>query len=120
MNFVHGALSETLATDLDKNRAPLKALRDAENALTPRRNLRASLETQIGRIEYDQPKGQEKRLAELKQQLRAADIEDSSAEKEIEILKRKALRESEQLKWAAIREASNARTHADNLKNAKC
>ena len=66
--------------------------------------MRSNLETQIGRIEYEQPKGQERRLAELKQQLKSVEAEDATAEKELEVLKRKALRESEQLKWAAIRE----------------
>ena len=89
---------------MDKSRAPLKALRDAENELAPRRNIRVSLETQIGRIEYDQPKNQERRLAELKQQLQTAEAEDAQAEREIELHKRKALRACEQLKWAAIRE----------------
>lgn len=109
LNFVHGALSETLANNLDKSRATLKTLRDAENALAPKRTVRANLETQIGKIEYEQPRGQERRLAEMKQQLKAAEAEDATAEREIEILKRKALRESEKLKWAAVREVSGWR-----------
>ena len=43
-------------------------------------------------------------MAELKQQLQTAEAEDAQAEREIELHKRKALRECEQLKWAAIRE----------------
>ncbi|KZT30444.1 hypothetical protein NEOLEDRAFT_1082390 [Neolentinus lepideus HHB14362 ss-1] len=104
LNYLHGCLAETLATKLDAARAPAKALRDAENSLAPRRGIRSSLENQIGRIENDQPKGMEKRLAELKQQLAKAQQDDEGLEKQVEILKRKALRESESLKWAALRE----------------
>ncbi|TFK57224.1 hypothetical protein OE88DRAFT_1650865 [Heliocybe sulcata] len=104
LNFLQGCLAEALASKLDAARAPMKALRDAENSLVPKRQTRASLENQIGRIEHDQPKGLEKRLAELKQQLAKAEQEDEPLEKEIEILKRKAVRDSEAQKWAALRE----------------
>jgi len=40
----------------------------------------------------------------LKDQLRKAELNDAGQEREIEILKRKAVRESEKLKWEAIRE----------------
>ncbi len=104
LNFVQGSLASTLSTKLDASRASFKALRDAEAALLPRRNIRTSLQNQLGRLEHDQQKGQEKKIAELKDQLRKAELEDASQEREIEILKRKAVRESERLKWEAIRE----------------
>ncbi|EPQ60760.1 hypothetical protein GLOTRDRAFT_113303 [Gloeophyllum trabeum ATCC 11539] len=104
LNFVLGGLSDTLASKLDAARAPMKALRDAETSLTPRRNARASLENQISRIENDQPKGMEKKLSELRQQLAKAYQDDDPLEKEVELLKRKAIRESESQKWAALRE----------------
>lgn len=104
LNFVHGALSATLASQIDASRSAVKALRDAEKALEPRRNNRAGLETQIGRLEHDIQKGSEKRLSELREQLAKLEAEDAPAEKEIEILKRKAVRESEREKWAAIRQ----------------
>lgn len=104
LNFVSGSLSNTLAVKLDAARAPFKQLRDNETTLGPRRAVRAGLQTQIGRIEASQEKGYEKRLAELKAQLAKAEKDDEPAEKEHEILKRKALKESEQLKWEAYRE----------------
>lgn len=89
---------------LDSARTPLKALRDAETAITPRRNIRAGLQNQIARLEHDQQKGMEKKIQDFKDQLRKAELEDQAQENEIELLKRKAIRESEQLKWDAIRE----------------
>jgi len=46
----------------------------------------------------------ERKIAELKEQIRKAEFDDGPQEKEIELLKRKAVRESEQLKWEAFRE----------------
>ncbi|KAG6812490.1 hypothetical protein H0H92_002597 [Tricholoma furcatifolium] len=104
LTFVQGSLAGSLAQKLDAARAPLKALRDAETAITPRRNLRAGLHVQISRLEHDQPKSYDKRIAEIKDQIKKAELEDEPQEKEIQLLKRKATRESEQLKWEAIRE----------------
>lgn len=104
LNFVHGALSGTLASSLDSSRTSFKALRDAERTLQPKRQRRYNIHGQITRLEQEQAKGSEHRLAELKQQLHAAETEDATAEKEVEILKRKAVRESEQAKWTALRE----------------
>ncbi|KIP12446.1 hypothetical protein PHLGIDRAFT_27272 [Phlebiopsis gigantea 11061_1 CR5-6] len=104
LSYVHGSLAGTLATKLDSARASFKHLRDAENALAPRRNIRIGLENQIARIEHDQKKEQQQRLAELKVQLQKNEEEDAVAEKDIQILKRKAVRETEQEKWEAIRE----------------
>ncbi|KAI6031777.1 hypothetical protein BKA83DRAFT_673496 [Pisolithus microcarpus] len=64
LNFVNGSLASSLAVKLNAARSPLKALRDAESAIIPKRN----------------------------------------AQKEILILKRKAVRDSERAKWEAIRE----------------
>lgn len=106
LSYVHGSLAETLATNIDKSRTSFKHLRDAENALTPRRNIRIGLQNQIARIEHDQRKDQQQKLADLKVQLQRNEEEDETAERDIELLKRKAIRESEQEKWAAIREVS--------------
>ncbi len=81
-------------------------LRDAETAISPRRNVRAGLQTQLARLEHDNQKGMEKKTAELKDQIRKAEHDDEAQENEIELLKRKGIRESEQLKWEAIREVS--------------
>lgn len=104
LNFVHGALAGTLSTSLDSARTSLKSLRDAERALQPQRQRRSNIQAQIFKIQHDQIKGTEHRLAELRQQLHAAESDDAPAEKEVEILKRKAIRESEQAKWEALRE----------------
>lgn len=103
-NFVQGSLASTLAVKLDGARAPIKALRNAETAITPRRNIRAGLALSISRLEHEQAKGTEKRLSDLRGQLKRHEEEDETKENEIEVLKRKAVRESEQLKWDAIRE----------------
>lgn len=104
INFVSGSLSNGLALKLDAARAPFKQLRDKETALAPRRTARAGLQSQIGRIEAGQEKGYEKRLVDLRAQLAKAERDDEAAEREFEILKRKALKESERLKWEAFRE----------------
>ncbi|KAJ3481131.1 hypothetical protein NLJ89_g12233 [Agrocybe chaxingu] len=104
LNFVQGSLATSLSDKLDTARAPLKALRDAETALQPRRNIRVGLQGQIGRLEHEQAKTNDKRIFELREQLRKAEAEDLPQEREIEVLKRKAVRESEQIKWDAIRE----------------
>ncbi|KZP31290.1 hypothetical protein FIBSPDRAFT_916934 [Athelia psychrophila] len=103
-NFVQGSLASTLAAKLDAARGPVKELRDAETAITPRRNIRAGIALSISRLEHEQAKGSEGRLVDLRNQLKRNEDQDESKEKEIAILKRKAVRESEQLKWDAIRE----------------
>ena len=104
MAYIEGSLAASLASAIDASRGPIKALRDAENGISGRRNIRASLENQIARIEHDQRHGMDQKLAELKRQLRKAEADDEPLEKEIELLKRKALRESETAKWNAVRE----------------
>jgi hypothetical protein len=104
LNFVQGSLANSLAIKLDSARGSLKALRDAENALTPRRNIRAGFGLQISRIEHEQQKGNEKKLAELREQLKKLEADDESAEKEVLLLKRTAVRQSEKQKWDALRE----------------
>ena len=107
LNFVHGSLASSLAVRLDSARTPLKTFRDAETALTPRRNIRAGIQLQINRLEHDNQKGLETKLKELKEQLRRAELEDENQEKELALLKRKVIKESEQLKWDAMREVRN-------------
>ncbi|KAI0702521.1 Eisosome component PIL1-domain-containing protein, partial [Cytidiella melzeri] len=104
LNYVHGSLTGTLATRINSSRTSSKHLRDAENALAPRRNIRVGLENQIARLEHEQQKNTQNKLKELKAQLLKNEEEDAVAERDIEILKRKAVRETEQEKWEAIRE----------------
>jgi hypothetical protein len=106
LNFVQGSLASSLAVKLDTARAPFKALRDAEASLAPRRNIRAGMQIQLSKLEHDQQKGGESKIIELREQIRKAELDDQAQEKEVELLKRKAVRESERLKWEAIREVS--------------
>ena len=108
LNFVQGSLANSLATKLDGSRASLKALRDLETNITPRRNIRAGLNLQINRLEHEQLKGNDKRIADLRNQLKKAEADDQPVEREIEVAKRKAVRESEQLKWDALREVRSS------------
>ncbi|KAG1870030.1 Eisosome component PIL1-domain-containing protein [Suillus subluteus] len=107
LNFVQGSLASSVAIKLNNARAPFKALRDAEAVLAPKRNFRTGLRTQISRIEHSQDKSMERKLPELKQTLAKAELVDEPLEKELEILKRKAVRESEAQKWDAIREVNH-------------
>ncbi|KAL4064891.1 Eisosome component PIL1-domain-containing protein [Scleroderma yunnanense] len=104
LNFVQGSLASSLAIKFDEARSPLKALRDAEAAITPKRNIRAGIQTRIRRLEHSQEKNAERQIAELSDQLARAEKNDEPHEKEILILKRKAIRDSERVKWDAIRE----------------
>jgi hypothetical protein len=89
---------------LDGSRAGYKALRDAETALASSRSARANLESQIAKLERSPPKDGERKLIELREQLDHLNEEAAPQEKEVKILKRKALRESETAKWEALRE----------------
>ncbi|CAL1695403.1 unnamed protein product [Somion occarium] len=104
LNYVQGQIASALATQLDAARAPFKVLRDAETAIQPRRTLRNNLENQIAKLEHENSKAATQRISEIKTQLHKAQVDDHEAEKEIDILKRKALRESEELRWKALRE----------------
>lgn len=117
LNFVQGSLAGSLSTKLDSARGPFKALRDAETALQPRRNLRASLQAQIARIEHESQKAGDKRIVELREQLHKHELEDQQQEKELELMKRKAVRESERIKWEAIREVNAPTVYPSGEKN---
>lgn len=104
INYVHGSLAGSVAQKLNDSRESIKALRNAENALAPKRQVRAGLQTQIGRVEHGQEKGNESRLVQLREQLSLLEQEDTNSEKEVEVLKRKAVRDSESAKWQALRE----------------
>lgn len=73
-------------------------------ALAQKHSVRTGLEQQISRVENGHEKGYEKRLAELKEQLAKAESDDEPAEKQHDLLLRKALKESELQKFQAIRE----------------
>jgi archaellum component FlaC len=62
------------------------------------------MQATLARLENEQVKGNEKRIADIREALKKVEAEDEHLEKEVELLKRKALRESEQIKWDALRE----------------
>ncbi|KAG8775558.1 hypothetical protein FRC12_001418 [Ceratobasidium sp. 428] len=109
LNFVHGSLASDLAQSLDTARASYKSLRDAETALHPRRTNRSNMKAEIERIKAAgsagkaPPNGAE-RVAELQNQLTKAETDDAPQEREVALLKRRALVECEKKKWAAFRE----------------
>ncbi|KAG8832124.1 hypothetical protein FRC17_001995 [Serendipita sp. 399] len=104
LNFVHGALSYTLATDLDKS--TWKNVRDAEVQLAPRRAARSNITGQINKLKTEGGRGGgvDTRLAELEAQLKKAESDDAPLENELELLRRTAVKESETLKWKALKE----------------
>ncbi|KIM33794.1 hypothetical protein M408DRAFT_325395 [Serendipita vermifera MAFF 305830] len=106
LNFVHGALAYTLATDIDKSRTSWKNVRDAEAQIVPRRAARNNLVAQINKLKTEGGKtgGVDTRLADLNAQLKKAETDDSPLENELELLKRTAIKESETIKWKALRE----------------
>ena len=104
LNYTAGSLGSTVSQKLKTARLPLKELRDNEAALAQTHNIRNGLEQQVSRVESSQEKGNEKRLAELKQQLAKAQSDEEIAEKQHDILLRKALKDSELQKFRALRE----------------
>jgi uncharacterized protein YdcH (DUF465 family) len=104
LNYTAASLTTTLSEKLNTARLPLKELRDNDVAITQKHSVHTGLEQQISRVENSREKGYEKRLAELKEQLAKAKSDDEPAEKQHDILLRKALRESELVKFQALRE----------------
>jgi Eisosome component PIL1 len=104
LNYIAASLASTLSAKLNTARLPLKELRDNEVALVQKRSIHTGLEQQISRIENSREKGSEKRLAELKEQLAKVTSDNEPVEKQHDILLRKALKESEQVKFQALRE----------------
>jgi len=54
-------------------------------------------------------------LSDLRGQLKKAEQDDLPLQREIELLKRKAVRESERLKWEAVREVGFIYLHKNNI-----
>ena len=104
LTYVQGSLAATLASSIDASRAPLKALRDSEAHMQPKRNIRLNYELQISRLRNEGKPGTEAKIRELEQLLKKAEAQDEDLEKEIDLLKRKAIVDSETQKWEAIRE----------------
>jgi len=109
VNFVHGSLASDLSSSLDTARASYKSLRDAETSLHPRRTARSNMRAEMERIKAagsagKAPANGAERVAELQSQLAKAEADDAPQEREVALLKRRALVECERKKWAAFRE----------------
>ncbi|KIO29682.1 hypothetical protein M407DRAFT_242545 [Tulasnella calospora MUT 4182] len=106
LNFVQGSLISVLSDRLDEARAPLKKLREAQAALSPRRSQRASIETQVQALQTNPnaKPGSEARIKELQDTLSKHNADDAPMEREVAELRRKAIRESEEMKWEAFKE----------------
>ncbi|KAG8942392.1 hypothetical protein FRC04_003788 [Tulasnella sp. 424] len=106
LNFVQGSLAAVLSDRLDEARAPLKKLRDAQAALSPRRAQRATIENQIRTLQTNPnaKSGGETRIKELQDTLSKHNADDAPMEREVAELRRKAVRESEEMKWNAFKE----------------
>ncbi|CAE6457175.1 unnamed protein product [Rhizoctonia solani] len=109
INFAHGSLAADLAKSLDTSRASYKSLRDAETTLHPRRAARAGMKAEIDKIKQagatgKAPANGAERIAELEAQLHKAEQDDTPQEREVALLKRRALIECERRKWASFRE----------------
>jgi hypothetical protein len=100
--FVQGSLADSLAKKLEAARIPLKSLRDKEDALSARRKIQSNHEQLIAKLETS--RGNEKKIQELERLLKQAKIDDEPLEKEVLILERRAIKDSEHAKWEAIRE----------------
>lgn len=81
-------------------------MRDKEDTLAARRNARSSYEQQIAKLEMSS--GNEKKINDLEGLLQRAIVEDEPLEKEVQLLERKAIRDSEHAKWEAIREVNSS------------
>ncbi|KAF9509740.1 hypothetical protein BS47DRAFT_1348778 [Hydnum rufescens UP504] len=109
LNFVKGNVTSELSTKLDAARIPLKNARNADAALGPHRTQRANIENQLGRLRSEVDLGRatpalQNKIAEFENQRATLQREDEPKELELENLQRIALKESEQARWAAIRE----------------
>jgi len=100
--YVQGSLAASLAEKLDAARVPLKSLRDKEDSLAVRKNTRNDYEQRIAKLELSS--GNEKKINDLEELLQRAYVEDDPLEKEVQLLERKAIKDSEKAKWEAIRE----------------
>ena len=129
LNYVQGALSYTLATEIDKcaptqdlfevvynigtdhfhrSRSVWKHVRDAEAGLVPRRTIRQNFRNEIAKIQNagGRTGNLDAKLQQLEAQLKKAEADDAPLEKELDLLRRAAIKESEAIKWKAFRDVS--------------
>jgi hypothetical protein len=93
-----------------RSRTAWKHVRDAEADIVPRRTIRQNFKNEIGRVREIQASGRggnlDTKLQQLETQLKKAEADDAPLEKELDLLRRAAIKESEAMKWKAFREVS--------------
>lgn len=94
-----------------RSRTAWKHVRDAEAGLVPRRAIQQNLKNEIARIRAGPPSGGrngnlDTKLQQLEEQLKKAEADDGPLERELDLLKRAAVKESEAMKWKAFRDVS--------------
>ena len=94
-----------------RSRTAWKHVRDAEAGLVPRRTIQQNFKSEIARIRAGPPSGGrngnlDAKLHQLEDQLKKAESDDAPLERELDLLKRAAVKESEAIKWKAFRDVS--------------
>lgn len=94
-----------------RSRTAWKHVRDAEAGLVPRRTIQQNFRNEISRIRAGPPSGGrngnlDAKLRQLEDQLKKAETDDAPLERELDLLKRAAVKESEAMKWKAFRDVS--------------
>jgi len=94
-----------------RSRAEWKHVRDAEAGLVPRRTIQQNFKNEISRIRAGQASNGragnlDAKLHQLEEQLKKAETDDAPLERELDLLKRAAIKESEAVKWKAFRDVS--------------
>lgn len=109
LNYVQGTLNSDLSSKIEASRVPFKTARNTETALVTKRSQWAGIEPQITRLRSEvssgrAPPGAQAKLAELEQQRTALLNEVRSEDKNLNQQKLAALKQSEGIKWQAVRE----------------
>jgi hypothetical protein len=94
-----------------RSRAAWKHVRDAEAGIVPRRVIQQNFKNEIARVRASQASGSriaglDAKIHQLEEQLKKAETDDAPLERELDLLKRAAIKESEAVKWKALREVS--------------
>lgn len=94
-----------------RGRAAWKHVRDAEAGLVPRRIMQQNFKNEISRIRASQTSSGrtgnlDAKLQQLEEQLKKAETDDAPLERELDLLKRAAIKETEAVKWKAFRDVS--------------
>ncbi|KAG8991725.1 hypothetical protein FRB94_012286 [Tulasnella sp. JGI-2019a] len=106
VTFAHGNLATNLANELDAARAPFKNLREILTKAAPRKSQLQAIDAQIKTLQTSGGRnpGAETKIAELEAERRRRVNEDEPMEMQIATIKRNAIKESEEIRWKAVKE----------------